>query len=185
MAGKVHDQLFDAHGHALEQEEPCPTCGGQLQTRYGKRGPFLGCSNYPECDFIRPQNQNDGHIVKHLGKPCPSCDSELVLRQGRFGMFIGCASFPDCQHIEPLEKKADDTQILCPDCHKGHLVQRKSRYGKVFFACDQYPACRFAVNNKPVAQQCETCGFPLLVEKDFATGIKLQCADKKCHHIQQ
>lgn len=184
MAGKTNDPLFSAHEHALEQEKPCPSCRGTLAMRYGKRGPFLGCSNYPECDFIHPLNHNDGHIVKHLGKPCPQCEDELVLRQGRFGMFIGCVGFPDCQHIEPLEKKADETQILCPDCHKGHLVQRQSRYGKVFYACDQYPACRFAVNDKPVARQCEECGFPLSVEKNLASGTKLQCADKKCHHTQ-
>ncbi|VDZ53793.1 DNA topoisomerase [Citrobacter freundii] len=57
----------------------------------GNTVPFLGCSHYPECDYIRPlKSSADGHIVKVLeGKLCPACGAELVLRQGRFGMFIG------------------------------------------------------------------------------------------------
>lgn len=104
MSGKIDKQLFKAHEHALEHES-CPECSGELTIRYGKRGPFLGCNNYPECEYIRPLKSNDGHIVKELGVPCPECESELVLRQGRYGMFVGCSSYPKCTHIESLEQK--------------------------------------------------------------------------------
>lgn len=184
MTGKINDQLFSAHEHALEQEQSCPQCGAELVIRNSKRGPFLGCSGYPECDYIKSLNHNDGHVVKYLGKPCPDCGDELLLRQGRYGMFIGCAGYPDCQHIESPEKKAEDTKLTCPLCGKGHLMERKSRYGKLFYACDQYPGCRFAVNNKPVAGQCQACGFGLLIEKKLASGVKYQCADRKCHAYQ-
>lgn len=183
MSGKIDQELFATHEHALEHQA-CPECGSELTMRFGKRGPFLGCSQYPSCEFIQPLHQNDGHVVKHLGKPCPECSDELVLRQGRYGMFIGCLNYPTCYHIEPLEKKAEDTHIACPSCDKGHLIERKSRYGKMFFACDQYPTCRFAVNHKPVSGCCQSCGYGLLIEKKLVSGMKLQCADRKCHAYQ-
>lgn len=54
--------LFTVH-----KNEPCPQCGAELVIRSGKHGPFLGCSHYPECDYVRPlKSQADGHIVKIL-----------------------------------------------------------------------------------------------------------------------
>ncbi|MDP2516038.1 topoisomerase DNA-binding C4 zinc finger domain-containing protein [Photobacterium damselae subsp. piscicida] len=177
-----HSSLFSNHEHALTQT--CPQCGEPLQMRFGKHGPFLGCSHYPECDYIQPLKQNDGHIVKLLGVPCPKCQQELVLRQGRFGMFIGCSSYPQCDYISSPEKPAEKTHIACPECKTGHLVERKSRYGKLFYACNQYPRCRFAVNNKPVIGECQSCHYPLLIEKKLAAGVKLQCANRHCQAYQ-
>ena len=192
MSGKIDHQLFSAHEHALEHKA-CPKCQseqreGELQLRHGKHGPFLGCNQYPTCDFIQPLHQNDGHIIKELGVPCPKCSNELVLRQGRYGMFIGCSHYPQCDHIESLEAPTEqEAQVnhACPECGKGHLVERKNRFGKAFFACDNYPKCKFAVNQPPVKGKCEQCGFPLLIEKKLASGVKHQCADRKCHHTQR
>ncbi len=101
--------LFTVH-----KNEPCPQCGAELVIRSGKHGPFLGCSHYPECDYVRPlKSQADGHIVKILeGKFCPVCGGELALRQGRFGMFIGCSRYPECEHTEQIDKP-DETAIAC------------------------------------------------------------------------
>lgn len=187
MSGKINKQLFKAHEHALEHEN-CPQCNGELTIRYGKRGPFLGCQNYPACDYIRPLKSNDGHIVKELGIPCPECENELVLRQGRYGMFIGCSSYPECSHIESLEQKKEDASkelIECPSCKKGLLHEKKSRFGKVFYACDGYPICRFAVNQEPVKGSCQKCNFSLLLKKEMASGTKIVCADKKCGATQE
>lgn len=191
MSSKIDRQLFSANEHALEHQA-CPKCleeqrDGELQLRHGKHGPFLGCTLYPACDYIKPLHQNDGHIVKELGVACPQCGHELVLRQGRYGMFIGCSDFPQCNHIESLAQtpEADVShEITCPECHRGHLVERKTRFGKLFYACDNYPKCKFAVNQPPIVGQCEQCGYPLLIEKKLASGIKRQCADRKCHHTQ-
>ncbi len=182
MTTKQPQPLFEAHEHALD--EPCPQCGNQLTLRFGKHGPFLGCTQYPSCEYIRPLHQHDGHVVKELEMPCPQCESNLVLRQGRFGMFIGCGSWPACDYQSSPDKKAEDTQLTCPQCRKGHLVERQSRYGKTFYACDAYPKCKFAVNSKPHAGACERCGFRLIIEKKTAAGIRHQCADKGCSHLQ-
>ena len=86
---------------SVRKNEPCPQCGAELVIRSGKHGPFLGCSHYPDCDYIRPlKSQADGHIVKVLeGQECPSCGAVMVLRQGRFGMFIGCSRYPECESL--------------------------------------------------------------------------------------
>ncbi|VEC83583.1 DNA topoisomerase type IA zn finger domain-containing protein [Raoultella ornithinolytica] len=100
---------------SVRKNEPCPQCGAELVIRSGKHGPFLGCSHYPDCDYVRPlKNQADGHIVKVLeGQECPSCGAVMVLRQGRFGMFIGCSRYPECEHTETIDKP-DETAISCP-----------------------------------------------------------------------
>lgn len=164
-----------------KQEEHCPKCGGELVIRSGVHGPFQGCSNYPECDYIRPLKAgSDGHIVKTLdGQLCPECNATLVLRQGKYGMFIGCSDYPMCSYIASMNK-TDETRIVCPQCHEGHLLQRKSRFGKVFYSCDRYPACQFALNNSPVAGVCTYCQYPLLMEKRTSQGVKLFCASKTC-----
>jgi putative DNA topoisomerase len=179
-------ELFTQHEHALV--EMCPQCNSELTIKHSKRGPFLGCVAFPVCDFTRALHQNDGHIVKELGLPCPECANELVLRQGRFGMFIGCSSFPECHHIEPLnqqEPESVEPLAKCPECKKGQLIERQSRFGKTFYACDGYPKCRFAVNHLPVAGECSECHFPLLVERNMASGTRYQCADKKCNNFQK
>lgn len=91
MSRKIDPQLFAAHEHAL-QSSPCPQCGAALQLRHGKHGPFLGCTAYPECDYIKPLHQNDGHIIKELGVPCPECGHELVLRQVVTGCLLAVAT---------------------------------------------------------------------------------------------
>lgn len=166
---------------SVPKHEPCPQCGAELLIRSGKHGPFLGCSHYPECDYIRPlKGQMDGHIIKVLdGQHCPACGAEMVLRQGRYGMFIGCSQYPACEHTELIDKP-DETAVACPQCKDGHLVQRRSRYGKTFYACNRYPDCQFAVNFKPVVGQCPDCAYPLLIEKKTAQGIKRFCASKQC-----
>ncbi|MBM7038558.1 DNA topoisomerase family protein [Vibrio ulleungensis] len=183
MSSKIDPALFGAHEHALDNQA-CPQCHeGTLTLKHGKRGPFLGCNRYPDCDYIHSLNHNDGHIVKPLGVACPKCENELVLRQGRYGMFIGCSAYPQCQHIESLDapKEQVEATVSCPECAEGTLTARRSRNGKTFYACNAYPKCKFAVNFPPVVGQCQECGYPLLVEKKHS----LACASRGCQTKQE
>lgn len=186
MSKRIDPTLFSAHSSVAEA---CPSCGAQLQMRQGKRGAFLGCSQYPTCDYLRPLHNNDGHVVKALGVPCPECSAELVLRQGRYGMFIGCSMYPECHHIESLDAAQSNDQakqiLPCPECHHGHIVERKSRFGKLFYACDAYPKCKFSLNQQPITGCCEVCSYPLLIEKIRSNGTRYQCASRKCQHLQE
>lgn len=159
----------------------CPLCGGELVIRSGSHGPFQGCTNYPDCEYIKPlKSHGDGHIVKVLeGESCPECQATLVLRQGKYGMFIGCSDYPMCHYIAS-QNQADETKVNCPQCQQGKLIQRKSRFGKAFYSCDRYPHCQFVVNYQPVSGVCTHCQFPLLIEKKTAQGLKHYCASKQC-----
>ncbi|MEW6646642.1 MAG: type I DNA topoisomerase [Pseudomonadota bacterium] len=171
-------------------DEACPKCGKPLTIRLGRRGRFIGCSGYPECDYTRNLNETaeqkeeaPPEVVE--GRTCPKCDSPLIIRQGRYGKFIGCSAYPKCKFIEPLEKPAD-TGVTCPECKKGTLVQRKSRYGKMFYSCNTYPDCKYAVWNPPVDEPCPQCGWPILTLKTTKRrGTEKVCPQKECGYTEQ
>lgn len=170
--------------HHQHISEKCPECGSPLQIRNGKQGPFFGCSSYPKCTYLRPLHEKS-EIKKVLsGTHCPLCNKELVLKQGRYGLFIGCSGYPECLHTAQLsennEKVETESNVPCPSCKKGHLIQRHSRYGKTFYACDNYPACKYAVNDKPINEFCPDCHWPILVERKTASTFRIICPKKGC-----
>ena len=177
---KQQPELFSQHEHALEKEfELCPQCGCELQIKNSKHGTFLGCSNYPCCEYSRPlvhQEYLEQQVIE--GSQCPQCESLLALKKGRYGIFIGCTNYPDCHHIEHQDQQAQS--FSCPKCHQGYLAQRVSRYGKTFYACDAYPKCKYVVNYQPVAQSCPDCGWDILIEKKAAGRRRLICPQKQC-----
>ena len=184
---KIDSKLFSAHKHALDgPEDPCPECGAALVYQHRKHGSFIQCSQHPQCHYSRPLHPETESIEKLLPETqCPECGQPLMIRSGRYGLFIGCSAFPECTHIEPLDGSDDDeVQISCPSCHQGDVVRRQSRFGKTFYACNQYPKCKFAVNHQPVLGTCQVCGFELLVKRTMASGEKLYCASKKCGKVQ-
>ena len=118
-------------GHAMNQplfqptkhEEHCPQCGALLQIKQGKKGLFLGCSAYPQCDYLKPlQASNEVKILKILEQNCPQCGHLLALKQGHFGMFIGCSNYPDCDFVEWNKP----TGQVCPDCGS-HMVEKVTK----------------------------------------------------------
>ncbi|MHB9100714.1 MAG: type I DNA topoisomerase [Sulfuricella sp.] len=167
-------------------DESCPKCGKPLSVRLGKRGKFVGCSAYPECDFTRSM---DGEVkpdepVVVEGRLCPKCESPLHVKSGAYGKFIGCSAYPKCKFLEPLEKPKD-TGVTCPECKKGSLIERKSRYGKLFYSCNTYPDCKYAVWNPPVAEPCPKCGWPVLTIKTTKRrGTEKVCPQKECGYVE-
>jgi len=165
-------------------DEKCPKCGGDLAIRLGRRGRFVGCNNYPECDYTRnvdgDSEEEDKELVKD--RKCPECQSDLLVRHGKYGKFIGCSGYPDCKYIEPLEKP-EDTGVQCPECKQGSMLKRKSRRGKIFFSCDRYPECKYAVWNEPVDEACPDCGFPMLTLKTTKRrGTEKVCPQQDCKY---
>ncbi|MBI2003261.1 MAG: topoisomerase DNA-binding C4 zinc finger domain-containing protein, partial [Candidatus Wildermuthbacteria bacterium] len=106
---------------------------------------------------------------------CPKCSSPVVIRTGRFGRFYACSAFPKCKHTEPLENAQANTGISCPSCKKGTIVSKKTRKGKIFYACNQYPACDFALWDKPTGELCKTCGSFMVTK-----GKQVKCSNKEC-----
>ncbi len=83
--------------------------------------------------------------VQFAGKKCPECGKELIIRIGKFGKFLACLGFPQCKYTESLEEKIN---VKCP-LDGGEVVVRKTRKGKTFYGCKNWPGCKFASWNKP------------------------------------
>lgn len=175
--------------HHEKVSEACPQCGSPLHIRNGKQGPFIGCSSYPECDYLRPLQEKSEIKKVLMGSSCPLCSNELVLKQGRFGLFIGCSDYPNCEHTAQLSEQSTPTDdvkeelhVACPSCKKGQLIQRQSRFGKTFYSCDNYPACKYAVNDKPVNEFCPECRWPIMVERKTSAAFRIICPQKGCSY---
>ena len=189
-----HKQLEEKEGISRAEvttealDEACPKCGKPLNIRFGKRGRFIGCTGYPECDYTRnlnddPNAPQEAPVVIE-DRVCPEDGGQLVVKNGPYGKFIGCANYPKCKHIEPLEKPKD-TGVECPECKAGHLIERKSRYGKLFYSCNTYPKCKYATWNPPVAEPCPKCGWPILtLTTTKRRGTEKVCPQKECGYSE-
>ncbi len=166
-------------------EEACENCGKPMVVKRGRFGQFLACTGYPECKTTRKIIATKQGIAaakpdQVLDEKCPKCGSNLVLKQGRFGEFTACTSYPSCKYV-----KQKSTGVLCPK-DGGDIVERKSRRGKVFFGCANYPDCDFTLWNRPVAEKCPDCGAPFLVEKVTKKhGRQLICNNEECSYARQ
>ncbi|MBM4423328.1 MAG: type I DNA topoisomerase [Chloroflexi bacterium] len=112
-------------------------------------GPFAQQVKAAEADM---PNVNAG--PEFVGRDCPLCGKPLVMRYGRYGKFIGCSGFPECRHVEPLLEKVG---VACPK-DGGDLIERKTRKGRVFYGCANYPNCDWTSWKKPAPQKCPACG---------------------------
>jgi DNA topoisomerase-1 len=150
-----------------ELDEPCPLCPtegrepGQLQVKLGRYGKFVGCTNYPECRYIRNMDGSERPEPELLDETCPECGRQLQSRVGRYGPFVGCSGYPECKYIKKDPPKS--TGVTCPECRQGELVERRNRFGQSFYSCDRYPECMCAVSNPPLEDTpCPECGSVLL-----------------------
>jgi DNA topoisomerase-1 len=108
-----------------------------------------------------------------IGRKCPECNHELITRWGRYGKFISCSNFPECRYTEAWLEK---TGVLCPK-DGGEIVERKTRKGRIFYGCANYPNCDFTTWNKPINKACPSCGG-LLVIQGKQTAKCLNCEEQ-------
>jgi DNA topoisomerase I len=156
-------------------EEKCPKCQQDLSIRLGKRGRFIGCTGYPECDYTQDLSNDKAEVEVIADRNCPQCSANLHIKAGRYGKFIGCSAYPECKFMEPLEKPKD-TGVSCPKCNNSNLVKRKSRKGKIFYSCDSYPKCDYAIWHEPIAEACPKCQWPILTRKESKrSGLSIVC----------
>jgi DNA topoisomerase-1 len=158
--------------------QKCEKCGeGELLERISRHGFFLGCSRYPECDFIRDLAE-PGHTETD-GEPkteyCDNCGKEMAIKRGRFGTFLACTGYPDCKttrHIHSTTRKAAQPDVVleekCPTCGKAQLVRRHGRFGE-FIGCQNYPKCKYT---RPITLgiKCPKCNEGEFVRRGTAKG---------------
>jgi len=141
----------------IETKKKCPKCSGFLQKIWSKNKYFYGCSKYPECDYtiaieIADLNKDDYDPAFDWQQPCPICKAKTVLRFGKFGVFLGCSNYPKCKGIINIPKKGEKflQPEERPDCPAlgcdGKIVMRRSKRGKIFYSCTNYPECDVIVN---------------------------------------
>jgi DNA topoisomerase-1 len=153
-------------------EEKCPKCGKDLISKWGRNGRFVACSGYPDCKYTQPLDEPG----VETDEMCEKCGARMVVKTGRFGRFLACSNYPECKFTKPLSTGVDCPQEGCP----GHLVERRSRRGKVFYGCSNYPSCKFAIWYKPVSKTCARCGNPYMEERATkAKGAFYQCPQCK------
>nr|WP_255807534.1 type I DNA topoisomerase [Cohnella mopanensis] len=109
---------------------------------------------------------------------CDKCGSPMVYKMGRFGKFLACSGFPNCRNTKPIIK---ETGVKCPKCGEGHVVERRSKKGRVFYGCNLYPGCEYVSWDKPVAKPCPSCGS-LMIEKRVKGEIQYHCT--ACSHSE-
>ena len=162
-----------AEGAESETEE-CELCGKPMALKRGRFGQFLGCTGYPECRNIRKISKS-GQVAAApipLDEKCPEDGAQLVRRQGRFGEFVSCANYPTCKYV-----KRETTGVACTKAGcRGEIVVKKSKRGKAFYGCSEYPKCDAVYWDKPVLEPCPQCKAPFLLEKTTKKGTTYTCA---------
>lgn len=137
-------------------------------------------------NFYQPFEKNLKQKEKELSKKeiaeektnkkCPNCGANLVIKLGKFGKFYACPNFPKCRYTETLED--NKLNLKCPKCRKGQVVEKRTRRGKLFYGCDQYPDCDFAVWDKPLGDKCPKCGWLLIKTKRG----QIKCSNPECDY---
>jgi DNA topoisomerase I len=175
-----------ANGEGAAEENPyadetCEKCGKPMALKRGRFGQFLACTGYPECKTTRKITKSGVAAAPvMLEEKCPECGSQLAIRHGPFGEFTACSRYPDCKYI-----KRQTTGVPCPKpgC-KGEILVKKSKRGKIFYGCSEYPNCDSVFWDKPVAEACPQCGKPFLLEKYNAKKEETvrYCSEESCDY---
>ncbi|HXM94697.1 MAG TPA: type I DNA topoisomerase [Candidatus Dormibacteraeota bacterium] len=172
---KAGDEML-SYKAGIPTGKKCEKCGeGELLERISRHGFFLGCSRYPDCDFIQDlspelgeENSGDANKIEY----CDNCGKEMAIKRGRFGVFLACTGYPDCkttrrlvegtriarQPDEPLDEK-------CTLCDSG-LVKKHGRFGE-FIGCSNYPKCKYT---RPITMgiKCPKCSEGEFVRRGSA-----------------
>lgn len=153
----------------------CEKCGAKMIIKMGRYGKYLACPNYPKCRNTKPY-RTDSEPEETSDVPCPKCGEKMVYRTGPYGKYLSC---PACKATKSI---VFDTGIECPKCHKGHLVRRRSKRGRYFYGCDQYPSCDMALWNEPVNEFCPTCGSIMVKKptKNKDEEPRISCSNADC-----
>ncbi len=147
----------------------------------GKRGrqKFLADFYGPFEKTLEQADEAIGHVelpVEESDVVCELCGRRMVVKQGRYGKFLACPGFPECRNTKPFLK---DTGAICPECG-GSIVERRTRRGRIFYGCKNYPECSFVTWDVPEAEPCKTCGS-LVLRHHFKNGRMLRyCINDDC-----
>jgi DNA topoisomerase-1 len=163
--GPFTETLTAAEKSETGTQIPCQKCGAQMQIRVSRKGRFLGCTNYPECDHTEPLPKGENEAKKAEpqiaeGIFCDICGKPMNIRESRYGKFYGCSDYPTCKSIKKIgaDKPKPHSDVNCPKCKEGQLTERYSKKTrKKFWSCSTYPTCDYLTNHEPYNKKCGNC----------------------------
>ncbi len=172
LASAIETAIKDAPKAIEETSEICPDPLGihaeptPLIIRWGRRGQFMGCSGFPECTYTRGLDGEEQEAPQATDEMCPNPEhtepTPMVVRTGRFGKFISCSKYPECKERKQLIKS---TGVKCPT-DGGDVVERRTKRGRTFYGCNNYPKCDFTTWSRPLETPCPSCGALIVADKD-------------------
>lgn len=177
--------MRDVKKEVEETDEVCDKCQKPMIIRWGRFGRFMACSGFPACKNTRELASGNGAnpvLNQPVDETCDTCGQPMVRKRGRYGEFLACTGFPECKATKPASVVMDCPEEAC----NGKIVQRKSRRGRVFYGCTNYPRCTFSTWQCPVPKPCPRCQAPYLLEKRSKTSPEgtLRCASKTCDYTE-
>jgi len=188
------DAMLSVKGVGIPTDLSCPQCAKELHIKVGKNGHFLACSGYPDCTYSRDYTRDEKGKVTPVessqpevaDKECEKCGRPMVVKRGRYGEFLACSGYPDCKHTQSLNSNGmgKSTGVACPadDC-TGELVEKTSKRGKIFYGCNRFPKCDYALWDKPIDKKCPVCNAGFLTEKTTKKkGTFLTCIADGCKY---
>lgn len=116
------------------------------------------------------------------GFDCDVCGHPMVIKLGRYGKFYACSNFPDCRNTKAITKEIG---VTCPICHKGQVIERKTKRNRLFYGCDRYPECDFTSWDKPVGRECPKSGDFLVEKKVRGGGKQVICSNEACDYKEE
>ena len=188
----------------------CEKCGAPMRLKSGRFGNYYACSNYPNCENIRPVNEK---VVIPTDIICEKCGGMMVEREGKYGKFLACGNYPKCRNSRPLDEKKSTVKckkcgeymveregqygkyLLCPACKATESLAEKvgtcpecgaptqkmtSKGGRVFYGCTRYPDCRFMSWEIPTGKKCPKCGKYLVSVKGETV-----CSARDCDYKEE
>jgi DNA topoisomerase-1 len=177
---------LNAREDSKPEEMHCEKCGKPMVLKRGRFGEFMACSGYPECRNTKKIVKSaEDFTVKQdipLDETCPVCGSNLAIKYGRYGEYTACSRYPGCKYI-----KLKSTGVSCgKEGCTGEIVERKSRRGKTFYGCSNYPDCDFILWNKPLSDPCPLCNAPFTLTKTTKrSGTVRFCNQQDCKFQEQ
>ncbi len=119
-------------------------------------------------------------LTEETDEICEKCGSPMVIKHGRFGRFLACSNYPECSNTKSIVIK---TGVNCPICD-GDIVERKTKKGRIFYGCLNYPKCDFSTWDKPLNEKCPKCDS-LLVEKKSGKKTSIKCTNDTCDYVKE
>lgn len=113
-------------------------------------------------------------VQEKTNEVCEKCGKPMVVKMSRYGKFLACSGFPECRNIKPI---ITSVGVKCPQCKEGDILERKTKKGRIFYSCSNFPKCKFALWQKPLNKNCPNCGSLLVQGKN-----KINCSNKSCSY---